>query len=67
MLISPVKLFICHAAPTLLADGQFFSLKENVKLDVFAFTLVFPRVPAMFQLREPPVMFPSHLFCENRF
>ena len=49
MSISPVQLFICHAAPTLFANGQFFSFKENVKLDVFAFTLVFPRILTMLQ------------------
>jgi len=67
VLISPVKLFVCHAAPTLFANGEFFSFKENVKLDVFAFTLVFPRILAMLQFREPPVTFLSHLLAEIAF
>ena len=67
MLIAPVKLFVRHAAPALFANGQFFSFKENVKLDVFTFTLVFPRILTMLQFREPPVTFLSHLLAEIAF
>jgi hypothetical protein len=46
---SPLNLLFGKAAPTLPADGQFFSLKENVQLDVLTLALVFPRIFAMLQ------------------
>jgi hypothetical protein len=54
---SPTKLFIRYAAPALFADGQFFAFEENVKLDIFAFALIFPRVFTTFQSCEPHVLF----------
>jgi hypothetical protein len=39
------------------AYGQFLSFEENVKFDVLALTLVFPRVFAVFQPYEPPITF----------
>jgi hypothetical protein len=47
-LIAPSKLFICYVAPALFTYGQFFAFKLNVKLDVPAFAVVFPRILTMF-------------------
>jgi hypothetical protein len=58
---SPAKLFIRHATPTLLADRQFLALEENVKFNVFASALVFPRVSTTFQPCEPPVLFSTKI------
>jgi hypothetical protein len=65
--LSPVKFFFGNTIPTLLADGQFLSFKENVEFDVFAFALVLPRVFTMFQPCEPPVSFTLSILGENRF
>jgi hypothetical protein len=53
---SPAQLFIRDATPTLLANGQFLAFEENVKFNVFAFALVFPRVFTTFQPYEPPML-----------
>jgi hypothetical protein len=65
--LSPVKFFFGNTIPTLLADGQFLSFKENVEFDVFAFALVLPRVFTMFQPCEPPVLSSISIVSENCF
>jgi len=52
---SPAKVFVRYATPALLADGQFLAFEENVKFNVFAFALAFPRVFTTFKSCEPPV------------
>jgi hypothetical protein len=64
---SPLKFFIRNAAPALLAYRQFFAFKENVKLDVFAFALAFPRVLATFQPCEPSVLLSIDIVSQNCF
>ncbi len=63
----PLEFPVSYRAPTLLANGQFFSFKENVKLDVLAFTLVFPRILTMLQTREPPVTCALNTVSQKRF
>jgi hypothetical protein len=33
-----------YFAPAFFAYGQFFTFKQNIELDVFAFAAVFPRI-----------------------
>jgi hypothetical protein len=41
---SPFLFLVSYFDPALLANGQFFAFYLNVQFDVFAFTVVFPRV-----------------------
>jgi hypothetical protein len=46
----------CYFAPAVVADGEFFSFEKYVEFDVCAFAFVFPRVLAMFQFHNPPML-----------
>jgi hypothetical protein len=47
--VSPLNFFLSNRRPTLLANGQFFSFKQNVQLYVLAFAVMLPRILTMFQ------------------
>jgi len=64
---SPVKFFIRYATPALFANGQFLPFEENVKFNVLAFTLIFPRILTMFQPCESPVLLVLNIERENCF
>jgi hypothetical protein len=46
---SPLNLFFGEAAPTLPADGQLFSLEQNVQLDVLTLAFMLPGILTMLQ------------------